>query len=147
MTLTAEEYRTLLETQRQLVVAGVHAAVAGQMVMRALERVGAGADAGVGRKWQERRIRREEPGVAPRPVQPGEQCVMIREIPGREEELWRDLKVYEQRGFNVMEVEAGGGDPKRKTFWACPPGQMPREMQPQVLQAEPYGGPLDEERF
>lgn len=50
--------------------------------------------------------------------------------------MWERLDQMREQGYNVMEVEGGGGFPKLKTYWACPPGQMPREAQAQSLRAE-----------
>lgn len=60
----------------------------------------------------------------------------LQETPGRETQLWQQLDQYREQGFNIMEVEGGGGFPKLKAYWACPPGQMPREAQAQSMRAE-----------
>lgn len=50
--------------------------------------------------------------------------------------MWQQLDNLREQGYNIMTVEGGGGWPKVKTQWACPPGQMPREAQAQSLRAE-----------
>jgi hypothetical protein len=62
--------------------------------------------------------------------------VRLQETPGRENEFWQQSDQYREQGYNIMTVEGGGGWPKVKTQWACPPGQMPREAQAQSLRAE-----------
>jgi hypothetical protein len=142
MTLTAYQHRTLLDVQERLVQAGVHPAVAGKAIMRAASRVLARLDAGVGKVHQERRLRREEYGLGPRPVVAGGRCRHIQERPGNEEAALKEINDLQQQGWNVMEVEASKGWPRLRTWYACPPGQMPGEAQQLVLQSEQWGGPL-----
>jgi hypothetical protein len=147
--LTAEQYRTAINTQRVLVRRGFHPARAGQIVRRALGRVassgmGCGTDGdccgscrsnGLGIQ-QMRSLRRDlDPSIAPRQVIAGEQCVRIAETPGSETAMYRRLDEYRNRGWNVMEIEATKGWPSVRVFWACPPGRVPMESQGQILNA------------
>jgi hypothetical protein len=50
--------------------------------------------------------------------------------------MWQQLDTMREQGYNVMETEGGGGFPKLKTYWACPPGKMPLEAQAQSMRAE-----------
>lgn len=143
--LTAEQYRAALDTQRTLVERGYHPADAGAMVRRALDRAsaccgscrdGSSCDDGLGVQ-QMRSLRRDlDPMIKPRPVAPGEQCVRIAEIPGNETVAYRQLEDYRNRGWNVMEVSRTRGFPSVAVYWACPPGQLPRESQGQILQSQ-----------
>lgn len=142
MTLTPYQHRTLLDVQERLVQAGVHPAVAGQMILRATERVLAARDAGVGKVHQTRRLQREEYGLGPRPVIAGGRCRHIQERPGQEEAALKEVNDLQQQGWNVMEVERSKGWPSLRTWYACPPGQLPGEAQQQILQSEPWGAPL-----
>jgi len=62
--------------------------------------------------------------------------VRLQETPGRETQYWQQVDQYQADGYNIMHVEGGGGFPRVKTSWACPPGQMPREAQEQSMRAE-----------
>jgi len=147
--LTASQYKALLDMQRDLVQVGWHPAVAGQLILRAIGSArrarydkGGGWGAGFGKIQPTRRVQRDLiPGLAPRPVVAGEQCVRITAPPGREEEAYVQANEYRDRGWNVMEIAPTAGYPSVRAFWACPPGQMPREAQPQILEAEPWGAP------
>ena len=142
MALTSEQYKVMLRVQANLVYAGWHPAVAGKLVLRAAGKILEVNLSGMG-ILQTRRIRREDPGVPPRPrVDPAGRCQIIREIPGQEEQLYTRIREFENRGWNVMEVEPSRGFPRLKTYYACPPGHLPREAQPLVLQSQPWGGPL-----
>lgn len=147
MTLTAEQYRASIDTQRELVERGWHPAIAGKLVRRAVDRVlcvppWKRADAGLGVQ-QTRSLRRDlDPTIAPRQVISGEQCVRIAEIPGNETAMYQQLDDYRNRGWNVMEIEATKGWPSVRVFWACPSGRVPMESQGQVLASQPWGAPL-----
>lgn len=152
MSLTAEQYRAAIDTQRELVLKGWHPAEAGAIVRRALARVrtccgscrnGGSCDGGLGKVHQTRSLRRDlDPTIAPRPVIAGEQCIRIQEIPGSETALYSRLDDYRNRGWNVMEIEATKGFPSVRVFWACPPGRVPMESQGQILASEAWGGPI-----
>lgn len=58
------------------------------------------------------------------------------ETPGRESQLWQQVDQYRADGYTISEIEGSGGWPKLKTYWACPPGKMPKESQTQMLRAE-----------
>jgi len=145
--LTADQYRIALDTQRSLVQRGFHPARAGAVVRRALGRASTccdscrdgkiccSPDSGLGR-LQMRSLRRDlDPSIKPRPVIAGEQCVRIQETPGNETAIYSRLADYRNRGWNVMEVSRTHGFPSVQVYWACPPGRVPMESQPQVLNA------------
>ncbi len=154
MSLTAEQYRTALCTQRELVRSGFHPAKAGSIVRRALGRVSRPSGLGCNGKgccdcqksaWgglgiqQTRSLRRDlDPTIRPRPVIAGEQCLRIAEVPGNETAMYQQLDDYRNRGWNVMEVESSKGWPSVRVFWACPPGRTPMESQGQILSAERF---------
>ena len=143
MTMSATQYRAMLDAQRELVEAGVHPSIAGSMVRRAANRLFEMIGNGMGKIQPTRRLARDlVPGLAPRPVVSGGQCVMVQEQPGNEEQMYIDINRYESQGWNVMEVEASQGYPRLRRFYACPPGQLPGESQSQVLQSEAWGPPL-----
>lgn len=150
MTVTAEQYRTALDTQQELVRRGFHPARAGAIVRRALGRVktpsccgscrngGSCGGGGLGIQ-QTRSLRRDlDPSIAPRQVIAGEQCIRIQEIPGNETTMYQQLDDYRNRGWNVMEIESTKGWPSVRVFWACPPGRTPMESQGQILNAERF---------
>lgn len=141
MTLTQEQYRAMIRVQQTMAEAGWHPSIAGRLIRRATNRLLARADAGMGR-IQLRRIRHEDPGIPPRQVVSGGRCRHIQEVPGQEERLYEEVNRLQGEGWNVMEVPGGGGFPKLKTYYACPPGAVPSEAQGQVLQSEPWGAPL-----
>ena len=139
--MTSSEHKTLLLLEEQLVYAGVHPSIAGKAILRAADRVFRAREAGMGKVQQTRRIRHELPGVPPR-IQTGGSCRHIQASPGQEEKALQEVSQLEQQGWNVMEVRGGGGWPRLRTWYACPPGQLPMEAQQQVLQSEPWGAPL-----
>lgn len=103
---------------------------------------GSASDDGMGR-IQMRSLRRDLfPGLPPRPVMAGEQCIRIQETPGSETAVYQQLNEYRNRGWNVIEMPRTRGFQSVAVYWACPPGQMPRESQTQVLDSKPYGPPL-----
>lgn len=131
----------MLEAQRALVRRGWHPAAAGQIVRRAAER--ALRESGLGKMNPTRSLRRDaDPTIKPRPMIAGEQCVRIPEVPGQETALYERLNEYRNRGWNVMETHPARGFPGGRVFWACPPGRLPMEAQPEVLQSSAWGGPL-----
>lgn len=146
---TAHQYRTLLDLERDMVYAGWHPAVAGKLLLRASERVLRAKESGMGKIQPTRRLQRDLiPGIAPRPVVAGEQCRRIQEIPGDETPLYEEVNRLEQLGWNVMETGPSRGFPGGRVFYACPPGRLPMEAQPEILRSEPWGGPLYvKERF
>lgn len=149
MSLTAEQYKTLLDVQRSLVRDGWHPAVAGQTILRAVDRVSPGGmgscgknccccrDSGVGR-IQMRSLRRDlDPSIKPRQTAAGEQCVRIAETAGVDETaMWQQLNDYRSRGWTVMEIESNQSFPAGRVYWACPPGRTPLEAQNQILAAQ-----------
>jgi hypothetical protein len=161
--LTIAQWQAALDVQETLVDQGVHPALAGKLVRTAVDRHFSGAglgfccgsccddgdcDGGLGR-LQMRSVRRDLfPGLPARPVASGEQCVRIQETPGSETEVYRQLDDYRNRGWNVSEYPRTTGSPSVAVYWACPPGQTPRENQNQALAAQPFGAPLYvKERF
>lgn len=137
MELTSHQYGSLTAIQRRLVEVGVHPSVAGRLVRRAMRRVLSGGDAGLGKVHQVRRVQRERIGI-PRPQVAGERCVTIRERPGQETAMWRDIDEYRARGWNIMDVGRSHGFPAVSAYYACPPGQMPRVAQPLILQSQEF---------
>lgn len=149
MSLTAEQYRTAIDAQQELVRRGFTPARAGEVVRRALDRVkapccgscrrgGPCEDGGLGIQ-QMRSLRRDlDPSIAPRPVISGEQCLRISEIPGDETAMYQRLNEYRNRGWNVSEIQSTKGWPSVRVFWACPPGRTPLESQGQILNAERF---------
>jgi hypothetical protein len=152
VSLTAEQYRTAIDAQRELVRRGFHPARAGRIVRRALERVssagmGCGSGGGCCGRCREdglgiqqtRSLRRDlDPSIAPRPVISGEQCLRIAEIPGNETVMYQQLDDYRNRGWTISEIESTKGWPSVRVFWACPPGRVPMESQGQILNAERF---------
>jgi hypothetical protein len=143
--MTAGQYRAMIDAQRILVERGYHPADAGAIVRRAARRTTAccgscadGGSCGGGLGVQQMRsLRRDlDPTIAPRPVIAGEQCVRIQEIPGNETVMYRKIEDYRNRGWNVMEVSRTKGFPSSAVYWACPPGQLPRESQGQILASQ-----------
>ena len=133
--MTASEHKTLLLIEEQLVYAGCHPSIAGKLILRAADHVFAARKAaGMGKIHQTRRI-----DVRP---STGGSCRHIQALPGQEEKALQEVNDLQQQGWNVMEVQGGGGWPSVRTWYACPPGQMPMEAQQQVLQSEPWGSPL-----
>ena len=139
--ISKHQYKTLVNMQYDMARVGWHPSIAGKLLLRALNQVNC-RGGGLGKVHQTRRIRREDPGVPPRPVVAGEQCRRIHEIPGRETELYPEINRLQRQGWNIMEVPRQQGFPKLKAYYACPPGQVPREAQSQVLQSQPWGSPL-----
>lgn len=135
--MTTGEYRSMIVVQRELVEAGVHPSAAGRLVRRAAEHLREMRDAGLGKVHQVRRVQRERIGI-PRPRVAGDRCVTIREVPGRETAMWRDIDEYRAQGWNIMDTGRSKGYPAVATYYACPPGQMPREAQPLILQSEAF---------
>lgn len=68
----------------------------------------------------------------------------IQEVPGQEQAIYDKVNHFQQEGFNVMEVPDQTGKGLR-TFYACPPGQLPMEAQPTILRSEPWAGPLEDD--
>lgn len=138
--LTTAQYKAVIDVHRDLVHAGLRPDVAAQIVMRAADRA-ACHDAiccpmhfgeGLGKVHQLRRLERT-PDLPPRYVSPAERCVRIDLTPGEEERLRVDIRQYQDRGWNVMQVAPFKG---HDIWYACPPGQLPMEQQPLVVQAE-----------
>lgn len=142
MKLSAYQYKQLFNLQYDMARVGWHPAIAGKLILGALDRLERRRDAGMGKVHQTRRIRREDPGVPPRPVVAGERCQRIQEVPGQETALYPRINELQRQGWNVMEVPRQAGFPKLKVYYACPPGVVPREAQSQILQSQPYGAPL-----
>ncbi len=156
MTMTTEKYRIALDTQREMVRRGWHPAAAGAIVRRALSSVAASgmgcggscadccccSEGGMGR-MQMRSLRRDlDPSIKPRQIIAGEQCVRIAETPGNETAIYQQLSDYRSRGWNVMQVESTKGFPSVSVYWACPPGRVPMEAQPQVMKSTMFGAGL-----
>jgi hypothetical protein len=149
MPLTTEQYRTLLDVQRSLVRDGWHPAVAGQTILRAVDRISPGGMSGCGTdccccrgnglgRVQMRSLRRDmDPSIPPRQTVQGEQCVRIAETDGVDEtSMWQRLDDYRSRGWTVMEIASNQGFPSGRVYWACPPGRTPLEAQNQILAAQ-----------
>lgn len=139
--MTKDEYRTMVGLQYDLARAGWHPSVAGQMIVRAARRVWARrrrAGTGMGKVHPTRRIRREDPGIPPRPRVSGGRCRRVQQIPGQEEKMWEELNRLRGQGWNIMDVGKTHGFPSVPAFYACPPGALPREAQPKVLQSTPW---------
>lgn len=128
MTLTANQYGAMIEIQRDLVRAGYRPDIAGRIAQRAAGGAVAALEAGLGKVPQTRRVLTQR-------VVGGGQCVRIDLGPGMEPELYIEQQKYRDRGWNLMRVEPYGM-PSREVWYACPPGQVPAEQQPLILQAE-----------
>lgn len=134
--MTSGEYHVALETKRELVRRGYHPTVAEALVRRAVNRAsaccgscasGGACDGGLGRH-QTRSLRRDlDPTIKPRQIVAGEQCVRLQETPGDETRLWKALDEYRNQGWNVYESRRTAGAPSVAVWWACPPGQLPRQ--------------------
>lgn len=126
MPLTANQYSAMIGVQRELVRAGVRPDIAGRMAQDAALRCL--PDAGMGKVPQTRRVLTSR-------VVGGGQCVRIDLGPGMEPELYIQQQKYRDQGWNLMKVEPYG-TPSREVWYACPPGQVPAEQQPLIVQAE-----------
>ena len=72
MTISKHQYKTLLNMQYDMARVGWHPSFAGKLLLQALNK-GSWSGSGLGKIHQTRRIRREDPGIPPRPVVAGEQ--------------------------------------------------------------------------
>lgn len=132
--LSSSQHRAMIVAHRELVRAGVRPDAARRVVLRAAARTfGAAAEGGLGRFKLHRFVRNADTG--PRPVVSGERCTALPfdAGPGKEEQLQVDLDEYRARGWTVMKINPTGD---REIWYACPPGQLPRENQPLVFSAE-----------
>lgn len=153
-TLTVGQWQAVRDVQQTLVERGWHPSIAGRLVRRAVDHIGSSdlgcngltccgrCSDGLGR-IQMRSLRRDlDPTIKPRPIMSGEQCIRIQETPGSETAVYQQLDEYRSRGWNVMEYSRTKGFPSVAVYWACPPGQQPRESQGDSYASHPYGVPL-----
>jgi hypothetical protein len=76
----------------------------------------------------------ERPVGMPRPVIAGEQCVRIDMSGGNEAAAYEQLQKYRDQGWSVTQITPYKG--AIEAYYACPPGQLPRQHEPLILQAE-----------
>jgi hypothetical protein len=130
------QYSVLLDTYRELVERGFRPGAARELTLGAAQRALDVLQAGMGKMQPTRRLQRElDPTIPPRLVMAGEQCQHIQEVPGAEEALYGRLNELRNQGWNVIDVGESKGFSSLKTYYACPPGKVPMEAQPLVMQS------------
>ncbi len=82
---------------------------------------------GLGKVHQTRRVERDlYQGLAPRPVMPGERCLVLPNYPGQENAASAEISRFQNQGYVVTSVQPYKG---HTVIYACPPGQVPHENQ------------------
>lgn len=120
---------------RDLVEMGFRPDVARRLVLDALDKV-AGHHSGMGKVRQTRELIRT-PGMTPRYVDPTDRCRRIDAPMDEPEKLYSEASRESSAGWNVMKI-VSSQFPYREIWYTCPPGQLPREHQPKIFNAERF---------
>jgi len=130
-TLTTLQAATIYHMHRELVADGFRPDIARRLLLSAVDRVV--GPAGLGKVRQTRELIRT-PGMTPRYVNPTDRCVRLPDF-SDPELLYPEADKYERDGWTVMSIKTSSF-PQKEVWYACPPGQLPKEHQPKIFNAE-----------
>jgi len=133
-TLTTIQAMTVYHLHRELVADGFRPDVARRLLLAAVDRVV--GPAGMGLVRQTRELIRT-PGMTPRYVNPTDRCVRLAGSNDQPEVLYPEAEQYESQGWTVTHIQTSSF-PQREVWYACPPGQVPKEHQPKIFNAEVF---------
>lgn len=133
-TLTAIQATTAYHLHRDLVEMGFRPDAARRLILRAID--GVVGPAGLGKVRQTRELIRTA-GMTPRYVDPSDRCRRIDAPMDEPERLYSQADEQVRAGWNVMKIVTSQA-PYREVWYTCPPGQLPREHQPKIFNAEQF---------